>query len=451
MDFAPAIKKVYTTSAYDFIQSGKIIEFATEAGWILHDDQTSLSDCYVVFKSNDSATDDTQSPCYIMYKAFSASPTYFRSYFHIYWDNVTHTGRHCCSYNPPDDHYTSVWGRYCINVDSTSNVVTCYGNKHFLNIAFLRQDTSKLYRSFLFKTENIVDKGAYLISDIDMGENVVLPLSAGQASKFNIGESFLMLDKNSHQFENVKINGIDKINDTITADSILRSTTAGAYIGPISNIYPWVYIFEQDDENIESWSTYHYVSHYIANYVDKDEINIKYDYYNLFESVTCGPTDSSIGNKISLSDVYFTYDGSRTVGDNGDISDGPGEVFGLIPYIKHYAHVVEGETYGYNRIDFGSATTTASGSVDSLTDSNKNWQENEFSGNALIIINGISAGDIKHILTNTQDTLTISGTFTNGIDTTSEYGIFDSAYVGCKSNVTTLYGNHRYRYLLRIA
>lgn len=76
--------------------------------------------------------------------------------------------------------------------------------------------------------------------------------------------------------------------------------------------------------------------------------------------------------------------------------------------------------------------TAESGTSISLTDTNKSWTINEYVGYWVVITAGTGVGQVKLIQSNTDDTLTISGTFETTPDSTSVYGVFevtDNLYV----------------------
>jgi len=77
------------------------------------------------------------------------------------------------------------------------------------------------------------------------------------------------------------------------------------------------------------------------------------------------------------------------------------------------------DTSGNNLYDAGVAT---GGSTGTLQDTTKSWASNVFAGGKIFIFNGTGVGQIADIVSNTSNTITISGTWTTP-DTTSRYSI----------------------------
>ncbi len=118
------------------------------------------------------------------------------------------------------------------------------------------------------------------------------------------------------------------------------------------------------------------------------------------------------------------------------------ELFGYNDYIKA-GPGSNRDTVGYNLNCAGTAT---SGTDDMLIDLSKSWVDDELEHKCIIITDGMSAGDVLSIISNTATTATISGTFTNPPDNTTEYGVYDVGYIKVDNDTFS----SSYSYLLRI-
>ena len=73
-------------------------------------------------------------------------------------------------------------------------------------------------------------------------------------------------------------------------------------------------------------------------------------------------------------------------------------------------------------MESGKAT---SGTTGTIVDTGKSWVVNVFAGMYVKINDGTNAGQMRLIASNTATTITITGTFSSAIDTTSEYVVFE--------------------------
>jgi len=83
--------------------------------------------------------------------------------------------------------------------------------------------------------------------------------------------------------------------------------------------------------------------------------------------------------------------------------------------------------------DSGSVTSFT---TTTLTDSNKDWEVNQWSGYIVYIYSGTGTGQLREILSNTENTLTINKDWDVDLDTTSKYFISYKNYIEEKYDAT---------------
>lgn len=422
-----------------------------ECGWILHDDHTSETDKYFVLKSHPDATTETEHPCYLGFKVFESQKYWMRFFMFLGFDNSTqdYTGIRVSKdednqkYWDTDNtqSYDNFFRRHILWFNDTgSNDLEIYGNIYFINMMNYRQDDDKNYGIKVLKLED--DKYDYnfkINNDVETGSNKQLQLDSGQASKILQGDQTWLLCKENHTFSKVEVTSVDEVNDRITAKFIFWPTVSGSYLGPTVRCYPWATkaIHDNDeDANARFENTFIYYDDSEVNNHYKDNDHNSNDWYEGEPDANWFPRLSpdefilaSVGRRTYIEDIiYYNDDNAEHVGSNDYFKIGSGE---------------HKDTVGYNKLYVGTATN---GTSDTLSDSSKSWEPDALIGKCIILTDGSGAGDVKHIIDNDEDTVTISGSFSAGIEETTEYGIFDQGYIKCKQNVT-----NDYHYLMRVA
>ena len=441
MSFEPVNKIVMENIAIPYTSLSGIMDSCVECGWTLHDSDYENTNPYAVLKSHPDATDDSQSPCYVGFRVFSNSTYWLRMYFFLHWDNVAHTYNGTLgSYGFTDSriYYRDyMWNQ--LMIFGTLNNLTIYGNKYFLNF---RNNIWEGYTEALhiFKLQNVPNDYVFKIEeDVDSGPNKTFKVEDGAADDIDIGDLSFILCKDNHTFSKISVNNTSTVSGTITIDEMKWPTVSGSYIGAPVALYPWAFCAE---------SSYNYGTN-----TSRDNTFHTYRYAKVdanYSASSAGYTGNPTGNywfpdctKINnLNNV-----GHRTV-INHPVFYNSSTIYEILGETDYFATGIgtEGEILLYNKCYIGQAT---SGTSNTLVEANKSWETNCFAEKAIVISEGESGGDIRHILSNNSDTITIydtfNSTFTYIPDNTSMYFIFEAVYVVC------YHSGGDYRYSIRIA
>lgn len=86
--------------------------------------------------------------------------------------------------------------------------------------------------------------------------------------------------------------------------------------------------------------------------------------------------------------------------------------------------VAHDESFNNNdAINYGTFGTAEAGTVNTLTDNNRTWTTNEWTGETIEIVSGTGLGQTRTVLSNTATQVTVSSNWTTNPDTTSVYRI----------------------------
>jgi len=264
----------------------------------------------------------------------------------------------------------------------------------------------------------------------------VLQLEDTTISGIEVGDNTFVLCKDNHSFSKIIVKEKSTVSGTITAEEIKYPTVSGSYIGSPTTLYPWVFWNESSHTNTNYYSRDH--SFFAYNY---DRVNGKYtsSATTHYDGTTTGNywypasgwTDNlvSVGSRNVIEHPLF-YNSSSVV-----------EILGKSDYIA-MGNGVEGDITGYNKLVVGQAT---SGTTNTLTEINKSWVIDQFAGKSLVISDRTKLEEVKHIISNTSDTITVYDDFTTIPNSNTMFGIFDAVYVRC------YHTGHDYSYSIRIA
>lgn len=426
-DFHPVSKKVIPNVSRENVLL-EIMNFADESGWdIVYSDFVSTRP-YIVLRSGGYNMATYEWPLYLCFRYIGAGLA--RVLYFFYFDTTTNTPYSQRGYVDMSSTYTGYWYRQGTYFGTTNNL-TLYANKDLLYLCNHVSEKNHTYGVYTVKINDLIyNMTSKSVSDVPEGYDVTIDLNTGATSKYLVGDKYIMVNTDGSANQ-ISINNIDYLNDRITVDRIHATTTSGALIGSINNIIPWATMLAGENDNA---------------------VMLKYTNNDIYNSPG---SDYSFANSEFLHSYYFGYIGHA----KSDYAYGKREVLnrpfirstsyddnvGFCDYIRYNENVAPDKTFGYNKLYTG--TCTVSGTTNTLTDSSKNWDIDELSDRCLIILDGQNTGDIKYILSNDNNTITISGTFTNPMPLDSIYSVFEEGYTSIYPTTNT--ASH-FRHLLRI-
>ena len=364
----------------------------TSMGWTLHDDMSSSSPPYYVWKSLGETGNEF--PMYLRGQWDNVSDTVeFFQYF--YWNNTTHAG------------YQRVGpsGGVTIGVDDDSSFfIWIYGDKDSVFIVTLVSGAYDLFFAGLFNP--VYPALGVLQSSVSSGSSVTLTLAAGEADTFKTGSEYHIIGIGQDEgCERVTVDSINTGSNQITVDALTRGLSAGSMIGDwprrwvISNLTNYGEALRYLHEGLGPFTQTNAV--YVINLfsygcLDPSALTGRY---------TLTPT------RVSEGATYYGYSNNNFMSCAIDSDN------------EH--------TLSINELDSGTAT---SGASTTLTDTSQSWASNEYQDKCLIITGGTGVGQIRKISSNTATVLTVSSAFTTTPDATSEYVICDKGYRYWASN-----------------
>jgi len=442
-DYDPIQKLVLSGISNIYDEITDLRDFYSSCGWTILDDQTSATDKYFVVKSSDDVTDYRESPCYVGFKVFSAQKYLLRVCLFLHWDEVAHTPtgirRTYTNYsfwtdsNIYRDYYRPETLKF--STVANDNNLTMYGNKYFVNFLLYCDNINKYYGVNVFKfMDTKYDYKFLTLSGATKGISRSLQLEDNQVNRINLGDSMWLLDKDSHLFNKVVVNRIDTANSAIVANELYRTTVSGSWLGPSMHIYPWVVQIDDDCDTYYGESYFYRTFHCFNN----ASVN---SYYGTGTYYSGGVSSSLTWFPKSTSTSYLYNVGYRKCIDDM-IFYIPDEIFGSNDYLKK-GPGANRDTIGYNRQYIGTAT---SGTIDTLMDVSCSWVDDSLVDKCVIITDGPAAGDALHVISNTSNSVTISGAFSEIPTSTTQYNVYDEAYIKVDNNE-----RGSYTYLMRIA
>lgn len=376
-----SVKKYYAANTVDAMDM--YAACISAAGWEIWD--SGLANNGYVFKSKGS--DNSEMPIYVhMYQGTNV----VNILCYAGWNNVTHTGTMAfgnVSYTHVDADDDSNYYIYCV-ATKDSFVLASYP------AAIWRKLEVGRYVPLYEPARGI------LTSSVTAGSSKTLTLSGGQVGNFQVGTTYKIFNESNR--EQFTVESIDVDNDQIVADSLTYAYDAKDVVShnpqrwfcfaTINNYcYHWQWDNNGTANDTQNCSTFDPVNSY--NYYDPDPSN------NLYGMSIHGITDCSNTGLAGFSANTHLF-----------------RRMDIIATSEHTVSVFD--------LDTGTVDTATSAS---LTDTSKSWTSNEYANKALIITGGTGAPLFRKIVSNTSDTITVSGSWT--LDATSTYTICEEGWM----------------------
>jgi hypothetical protein len=224
----------------------------------------------------------------------------------------------------------------------------------------------------------------HLISSVTAGASKTLTLSAGETDGFEIGYEYNLFGENYR--ENTVVTDIIPSASQLVVDSLTYAYGEGSVISFHPNRFglycsenAYIVSFVKITEgNTGEWRSQGSLSITNINLSDPDDIS---GYYRISPIVF---------------DAYNAGLRGLSVNDC---------VFGGMNILS----TTEMHTVSISDLDTGTVSSATSGGT--LTDSSKSWSVNEYAEKALIITGGTGLGQIRSIITNTSNVLTLNKSF----------------------------------------
>lgn len=418
-------KNISVTSTYDALVEMKNF-LVNDCGWTLHDDMMTDTVPYFIIKST-GEYDDVY-PCYVMFYDRSVNyPTnqYFACQMYTYWDNTTHTGinaRYIYSSSQSITEY--YYGGIAFDHGGGTNTMHFFGNKDFFSFSNgCVYGTGSYYIDVLrpmYIGECKVSQVAYAGSDVD----IYFDLSTPIGNNFFVGGSYMYINEIG-QWGRSDITNIDYINNKITVSTLVRDLGVGSFFG--STPHRWYLHYTLRDANSYYFHRSFIVYSFYELFNDNNYTKNNYNYSNYCEKVEVDRLGSHTGATSTISKIDVNRSKYAIYPFFLSETTYPGPI-GYSEYLYWYTNssMSNMDTVGHGRLDSG---VTTSATTNTLTVNGKTWTADAFVDKVVVIINGQNAGDVKQIITNNSDTITINQTWLSPLDTTSEYVIYENAFI----------------------
>lgn len=373
----------------------KFKDVMVAAGWTLHDDRTGASSYGYVLTSNGESGNEMTCYAYIMKYTTTEN---IAIYVYTYWNNSTHVGN-CAlgNYN------------YFCNGSASPFYINCSATKDSVTV-----DTyvsAMHYTGLLCLSTSLIDTVGELQSGVSSGSNVVLTLGAGQASAFEVGKIYQIIDGVSRQAATVS--AVNSGSDQITVSSLSYSYASGARIG----------------NRPHKWSIYATKNSFVYLYrlntagtgADNTQLSVN---ESIFNYSTIAP-DQRASQKYPMFPLIF-YDYS---------SDGVAGVQNINQYTTWLrCYINSSKELVLSVGDRSSGTSSGSNTSSTLNDTTKSWSVNAYQDKVLVIHGGTGAGQYRRISNNSTNSLSISENWVTIPDATSGYTVCDEGWLYLYSN-----------------
>ena len=366
----------------------KIKDVLVSMGWSAYDDQYTADDYYVLKTQGEG---DVEMPFYVqIMHVINADKITIRAW--AWWNNTTHEG--LCRLGVQDsEHY--------MNADDDANFyLWIYGNKDWVSL-ITKVGTAYQARAFGNVKRFWTVEGT-LQSDVTAGSDVVLTLGVNEASDFIVGKSYQIVGANGEGRQPVTVTA--KGTNTITVESLSYAFNANSRVGQTP--YPWLLMTLQQQ-------AYVYWLRQGISGTGSEAYDNYYD-YNVFDYAYLNG-DFRGNQRYALFPVmYKEYNQESIFGYRDDL------------FMRASGPTSSEDTMSVGNIDSGDVTSSPT--TTTLSDTTKSWSTNAHADKAVIITAGTGAGQIRKIVSNTDNQLTISSAWIILPDNTSEYIICDEAW-----------------------
>ena len=179
-------------------------------------------------------------------------------------------------------------------------------------------------------------------------------------------------------------------------------------------------------------------------------------YYNVF--VNCGgSSNNDQAGAVATGSIGILYEAGDDAldgcGPNGNVWLGNGRFSSLAYAVDHRAgngnsfYGIQSESIrdSHVRVNYGAAydsgTSTGSNDKNSFKDTGQAWTTNAYANYAVSITGGVGSGQVRRVISNTGDDLTIYPNWTTVPDATSTYNIYKRRSVGISFNDLRMEGD----------
>ncbi|MGC9100852.1 MAG: hypothetical protein ACP5HC_06310 [Caldisericum sp.] len=385
MAYRNNILKKYYTSVATFVSD--LLSELSAMGWTLEDNQSSSN--YVVYSS-------TNPNGVKGYLKISWSSTSLNTTAYTYWNSTTHTGYGAQS-NVPS-----------LTFSESGTYIWIYGSDQFFYVMSLIG--SSYYHIF----------GGHLIPDINIYTYLTASASSGSNVQIAVNSTAGFVAGKKYQIVDFLANGyrqwvqIASINDDthMTIASLGNNYPAGAIIGTAPIIFG---TYLHNNAWLLPTTPLGMTGNGIVNSSDY--------YLSLFQLIPkayMNPNNRSPLQLRGLQPVYFgssdsTYSSLAGYRDDFIFQPPTGSPEDVYMYTENLDYRDSGTSSGSN-------TSTT------LNDNTKNWTANAWQNKVVVITAGTGVGQIRKIVSNTSNQLTVANDWVTIPDSTSQYKIVDEAY-----------------------
>ncbi len=378
----------------------------TQLGWEVWVDQIDTSPHqYVIIKSQ--RHNNKRLPCYVRFRYQNGN-----GHNVMMVDLIVHADQstmECYGYlnSGRIDYYHYRGSSICCRQGAENTISLC-GNKEFFMVTNTTSSNSRTRRVLISVVDDLLcDSVGAFAEDVPDGASITVQLEEGDAANLRAGVLYRVVGPGG-QIQKSTITSIDHEHDKITLGSLIYPTGSGTCIG----VMPFNWFILGTDSNLSSDG---YGPYGIPLNYDSYSTDV-FNGYSLIRLHRGTVNDETLinlynnGEKFLKPFVFFEEDWG-TIGQSS--------------YIKWTDGTNDGELYCINEIDSGSVSSSTSTVI---TDSNKNWIVDSLKGLCFMPADGDHAESFRRIVSNTQDTLTVSSGYSPTISGSVGYLISEAVY-----------------------